>query len=73
MKGGPVVVCSLSATIGSVRKSELELITVGQFIYCDEVVVVAELFYGREVSVLFAVVEWCVRISESVGEFVTFK
>ncbi len=40
-KGGPVVARSLTATIGSVRKSELILNIVGYFIHSDKVVIVA--------------------------------
>ena len=42
---------SLTATIGSVRKSELVL-TIENFIHSDKVVVVVELVDGREVFVL---------------------
>ncbi len=70
MKGYSVVVCSFSATIGSVRESELEMINVGRFIYYHEVVVVAELLDGWEVSVLLAVLDWHARFGVSEVEFV---
>ncbi len=50
--GGPVVLWSLSAAIGSVRKSELEPIFANNFIDRDKVVIVAEFVYGWEVSIL---------------------
>ncbi len=59
LKAGPVVVCSLTATVGSVRESEFELTTEAsvQFKDSDEVVVVAELVNSWKVSVLF-LLEW---------------
>jgi hypothetical protein len=74
LKGGPVVVWIPTATICSVQKSELVLIQIVIiFIDRDEVVVVAELFDGWEVSVLLKVPEWHVRIRESEGEFLSYK
>jgi hypothetical protein len=45
-----------TATINSIRKSELELIVI-IFVNSDKVVIIAELFDGWEVSVLLAL-EW---------------
>ncbi len=62
MKGVPVVAISPTATIGSVGKNELVLDSVGYlFIHSDEVVIVAELLDGWEVSVLM-LLDWQVRI-----------
>ncbi len=61
-KGDPFVALILGAAIGSVRKDELVPTSVGFFINCHEVVIVAELLDSREVFVLLAVLEWRLRI-----------
>ncbi len=72
LKEGPVVALSLTATISSVRKGELVLALVGYFIHSDKVVIVVELLNGWEVSVLLFL-DWIVRITESVGEFLSLQ
>ncbi len=70
-EGGDVVARSLSATIGPVRKSELELFFVGwlQLNDSDEIVIVTKLLECRKVSVLM-LLDWRVRIRVSEAEFV---
>ena len=73
LKTGPVVLRLPSATISTILQSELEvkLVICLQFTDSDKVVIVVELFSGREVFVLTATLEWQVRISESVREFLS--
>ena len=56
LKAGPVVALSLSATISSVRKSELEFSFFGWLHFNDsnDIIVIAEFFDSWEVSVLAA-------------------
>jgi hypothetical protein len=70
IQAAPIVFESSSGTTSAVSQNEL-ILAVEYFINSDQLVVVVELIDRREVSVLLAVFEWHVRITESALEFVS--
>ncbi len=66
----PVVVSQANCTtISSILDSKLELRSIGYLIDSDKIIFVVELVDGWEVFVL-VILDWLVRIKESVEQFV---